>query len=188
MGRADLGRTKGLTVPTGPLLLTGYSQGSVIAPAVVAQLPAEVLPDVALLTLACPAQRLYGRAFPAYFGQRQLTTLAGLLNADPKPGRWKNLRRRSDYIGSFIFAEPEPRLDEEYLRAHIDQPCLDPPVLVPDANPSPPPTHRHSQFWPDPRTTEVGKHLVELLGGDPPASLAERGDGRHDQLPETPGI
>jgi hypothetical protein len=187
-GLQDLGRTKGLTVPTGPLLLTGYSQGSVIAPAVVAQLPAEVLPDVALLTLACPAQRLYGRAFPAYFGQRQLSTLAGLLNADPKPGRWKNLRRRSDYIGSFIFAEPEPRLDEEYLRAHIDQPCLDPAVLVPDANPSPPPTHRHSQFWPDPRTTGVGKHLVELLGGDPPASLAERGDGRHDQLPETPGI
>jgi hypothetical protein len=86
VGRADLGRTKGLTVPTGPLLLTGYSQGSVIAPAVVAQLPAGVLPDVALLTLACPAQRLYGRAFPAYFGQRQLTELAGLLDADRNPG------------------------------------------------------------------------------------------------------
>ena len=169
-GLPDLGRTTGLTVPMGPLLLTGYSQGSVIAPAVVAQLPADVLPEVALLTLACPAQRLYGRAFPAYFGQRQLTELARLLDADadPKPGRWKNLRRRSDYIGSFIFAEPEPRRDEEYLRDHIDQPCLDPPVLVQDANPSPPPTHRHSQFWPDPRTTEVGKHLVELLRGEPP--------------------
>jgi hypothetical protein len=162
-GLPDLGRTKGLTVSTGPLLLTGYSQGSVIAPAVVAQLPAEVLPEVALLTLACPAWRLYGRAFPAYFGRQQLTELAQLLNADPKPGRWKNLRRRSDYIGSFIFDEPEPRLDKEYLRDHIDQPCLDPPVLVPDANPSPPPTHRHSQFWPDPRTTEVGDYLVKRL-------------------------
>src|SRR6185437_15151652 len=172
-----VGRTTGLTVPSGPLLLTGYSQGSVIAPAVVAQLPADVLPEVALLTLACPAQRLYGRAFPAYFGQRQLTELARLLDADPKPGRWKNLRRRSDYIGSFIFAEPEPRLDEDYMRDHIDQPCLDPPVLVQDANPSPPPTHRHSQFWPDPRTTEVGKHLVELLSDEPPAQLAQRGDG-----------
>jgi hypothetical protein len=187
-GLPDLGRTKGLTVATGPLLLTGYSQGSVIAPAVVAQLPPEVLPEVALLTLACPAQRLYGRAFPAYFGQRQLTTLAGLLDADPKPGRWKNLRRRSDYIGSFIFAEPEPRLDEEYLRAHIDQPCLDPPVLVQNKNPSPPPTHRHSQFWPDPRTTKVGEYLVELLRGDPPAQLAERDDGGHDQVAEAPGI
>ena len=175
-------------MPSGPLLLTGYSQGSVIAPAVVAQLPADVLPEVALLTLACPAQRLYGRAFPAYFGQRQLTELARLLDADPKPGRWKNLRRRSDYIGSFIFAEPEPRLDEDYLRDHIDQPCLDPPVLVQDANPSPPPTHRHSQFWPDPRTTEVGKHLVELLRDEPPVQLAQRGDGGHDQFPEGPGI
>jgi hypothetical protein len=62
-----------------------------------------------------------------------------------------------------VLGEPEPRLDEEYLRDHIDQPCLDPPVLVPDANPSPPPTHRHSQFWPDPRTAEVGEYLVELL-------------------------
>ena len=196
-GLPDLERTQRLTVPPGPLLLTGYSQGSVIAPAVVAQLPAEVLPDVALLTLACPAQRLYGRAFPAYFGQRQLAELAGLLDAttpdqnpgpDQPPGRWKNLRRRSDYIGSFIFDEPEPRLDEEYLRDHIDQPCLDPPILVQNKNPSPPPTHRHSQFWPDPRTTEVGKYLVKLLRGDPPAQLAERGDGGHDQVPEAPGI
>ena len=174
-GLPDLGRTKGLTVPMGPLLLTGYSQGSVIAPAVVAQLPADVLPEVALLTLACPAQRLYGRAFPAYFGQRQLTELAKLLDAaapgqdagpepeNPKPGRWKNLRRRSDYIGSFIFTEPRPELTDAYLQAHIDQPCQDPVVLVQDPNPSPPPIHRHSQFWPDPRTTEVGKYLVELL-------------------------
>lgn len=34
---------------------------------------------VALLTLACPARRLYGRAFPPYFGPRQLAALAGRL-------------------------------------------------------------------------------------------------------------
>lgn len=173
-GLPDLKRTAGLTVPPGPLLLTGYSQGSIIAPAVIAQLPQEVLPEVALLTLACPARRLYGRAFPAYFGQRQLTELASLLRVpasgqEPAPDqpreRWKNLRRRSDYIGSWIFAEPAPRLDDEYLRDHIDQPCQDPVVLVQDANPSAPPTHRHSQFWQDPRTTELGKYLVEVLSG-----------------------
>ena len=183
-------------MPPGPLLLTGYSQGSVIAPAVVAQLPADVLPEVALLTLACPAQRLYGRAFPAYFGQRQLTELARLLDATAPPG---NPRTRNPGAGRTCAAaattsdrssspSPGPRLDEDYLRDHIDQPCLDPPVLVQDANPSPPPTHRHSQFWPDPRTTEVGKHLVELLRGEPPAQLAQRGDGGHDQFPEAPGI
>ena len=52
-----------------PLLLTGYSQGSIIAPAVVAQLPGKVLGRVALLTLACPARRLYGRAFPPLLRQ-----------------------------------------------------------------------------------------------------------------------
>jgi hypothetical protein len=168
----DLERTRHLTVPPGPLLLTGYSQGSVIAPAVIAQLPAEVLPEVALLTLACPARRLYGRAFPAYFGLRQLTELADLLDAKipgrqpaPRqpPGRWKNLRRRSDYIGSWIFDEPGPRLDDVYLQDNIDQPCQDPVILVQDANPSPPPTHRHSQFWQDPRVAELGRYLVKKV-------------------------
>jgi hypothetical protein len=179
-GRPDLPRTRGLTVRPGPLLLTGYSQGSVIAPAVVAQLPADVLRSVALLTLACPAQRLYGRAFPAYFGQRQLAALAGLLDADttpdqpPKEGqpsrRWKNLRRRSDYIGSWIFTEPKPRLSQVDLRDNIDQPCWDPVILVQDTNPTPPPTHRHSQWWQDPRTGELGSYLVNLLASQRDAS------------------
>ena len=173
-GLPNLERTVGLTVPPGPLLLTGYSQGSVIAPAVIAQLPEDVLPDVALLTLACPARRLYGRAFPAYFGPPQLTELARLLEAKvpgesltpgQPGGRWKNLRRRSDFIGSWIFAEPFPRLSDADLHHNIDQPCWDPVILVPDANPTPPPTHRHSQWWQDPRTNEIGDHLVRLLGG-----------------------
>ena len=171
-GQPDLERTRRLTVPSGPLLLTGYSQGSAITPAVIAQLPEEVMPDVALLTLACPARRLYGRAFPAYFGPAQLTELARLLDhkatrqppaPDQPGGRWKNLRRRSDYIGSWIFAEPPPRLSQADLDHNIDQPCWDPVILVPEANPTPPPTHRHSQWWQDPRTSEVGGHLVRLL-------------------------
>jgi uncharacterized membrane protein len=175
-GLPNLERTRGLTVPPGPLLLTGYSQGSVIAPAVIAQLPRQVRPEVALLTLACPARRLYGRAFPAYFGQRQLTRLANLLGAQTpgqepvpgqSPGRWKNLRRRSDYIGSWIFEEPKQRLDDAYRQDHIDQPCQDPVILVQDANPSPPPTHRHSQWWQDPRTREIETYFIKLLGVQP---------------------
>ena len=178
-GQPNLERTRRLTVPPGPLLLTGYSQGAVIAPAVIAQLPEAVLPDVALFTLACPARRLYGRAFPAYLGPPQLSELARLLAAkapgepaapDQPAGRWKNLRRRSDYIGSWIFAEPPPRLSDADLHHNIDQPCWDPVILVPDANPTPPPTHRHSQWWQDPRTNEVGDHLVRLLGDRPDGS------------------
>ena len=181
-GRPDLDRTDGLTVPAGRLLLTGYSQGSIIAPAVIAQLGENVLPDVALLTLACPARRLYGRAFPAYFGQHQLIELARLLGADAASGaypadegaanqldevlasaRWRDLRRLSDYIGSWIFGEPESNLTREYLATHIDHPSLDPVVLVQDANRTPPAIHRHSQWWQDPRTNELGRYLIDQL-------------------------
>ncbi len=178
-GLPDRERTERLTVPAGKLLLTGYSQGSIIASAVVAQLPPDVLPDLALLTLACPARRLYGRAFPAYFGQRQLIELARLLGAEA-PGeqdvpdeldralasaRWRDLRRRSDYIGSWIFGEPAVTMTPEYLGTHVDQPCLDPVVLVQDASPTTPPVHFHLQWWQDPRTKELGGYLADWLAG-----------------------
>jgi len=173
---ADLRRTRGLTVPPGQVLLTGYSQGSVIAAAAIAQLPPEVREHIALLTLACPARRLHGRAFPAFFGAQQLGTLGDLLDTGSGPserGRWKNLCRRSDYFGSWVFAEPEPRLNSDDLATRVDQPCWDPVVLVPDADPTPPPIHRHAAWWPDPRTAELGTHLVTTLAGgrngQPPA-------------------
>lgn len=159
----DRSPASGVSVTPGPVLLTGYSQGSIIAPAVAAQLPPGVREHVALLTLACPARRLYGRAFPAYFGVDQLSALTGMLGGAGPAGRWKNLVRRSDFIGSWVFECPEPRFDDDYLRNHVDQPCLDPVLLVPDANPTPPPTHRHSGWWPDPRTGALGRHLVRRL-------------------------
>ena len=88
-------------MPPGPLLLTGYSQGAVIAPAVIAQLPADMLRDVALLTLACPARRLYGRAFPAYFGGHQLDVLARLLDA-------RHPARRPRLAGQRAVEKPAP--------------------------------------------------------------------------------
>jgi hypothetical protein len=166
--QTDLPRTRELTVPRGPVLLTGYSQGSVIAAAVIAQLPPEVCEHVGLLTLACPARRLYGRAFPAFFGKQQLDALSELLEADARSdgrGRWKNLCRRSDYYGSWIFVEPGLTLSDDDLTTKVDQPCRDPVVLVPDANPTPPPIHRHSSWFQDPRTGELGTHLVKLLAG-----------------------
>jgi pimeloyl-ACP methyl ester carboxylesterase len=166
--QADLRRTRGLTVPAGQVLLTGYSQGSVIVAAAIAQLPRQVRDHVALLTLACPARRLHGRAFPAFFGAQQLGALGDLLDTGPgqnERGRWKNLCRRSDYFGSWIFAEPEPRLTSDDLTTRVDQPCWDPVVMVPDADPTPPPIHRHAAWWPDPRTGELGAHLVKLLAG-----------------------
>jgi len=170
-GQRELADRYRLTVPCGPVLLTGYSQGSIIAPAVAAQLPPDVLkrPDFALLTLACPARRLYGRAFPRYFGRQHLEELCNLLSHHDRK-YWRNAVRRSDYIGSWIFSPPSPVRTNEYLEAHLDQLCWDPVVLAPDAEPTPPPVHRHSGCWPDARASEIASHLADQLRSPPPPS------------------
>ena len=165
-GQQDLADQDRLTVDYGPVLLTGYSQGSIIAPAVAAQLPPQALnePGFALLTLACPARRLYGRAFPSYFGQQHLEQLRGLLRRDGRE-YWRNAVRRSDYIGSWIFSPPLPSRAPENLGEHLDHLCWDPVILARDTEPTPPPIHRHSGWWPDPGAGEVGAYLVDLLRG-----------------------
>ena len=193
-GQGELAHQYGLTVPCGPVLLTGYSQGSIIAPAVAAQLPPAVLskPGFALLTLACPARRLYGRAFPAYFGRQHLEELRKLLTHDGHQ-YWRNAVRRTDYIGSWIFDRPAPLPTKEYLKErqkylekHFDQLCWDPVLLAPDKEPTPPPVHRHSGWWPDPRAGEIAFYLVDLLDrtsppGPPPTPAAP---DREEPAPE----
>jgi len=178
--QADLVFSPGLTVPAGPVLLTGFSQGTSIAVAVVAQVSDATRQDMALLTLACPARRMYGRAFPAYFGPERLEELAAMLagqpGADSEPGadcqpgyRWRNLVRRSDYIGSWVFCDPfdyvagEGYSRHRWLHERIDQPCWDPVILARDGDPTPPPIHRHSSWWQDPRCGECAGLLIGRL-------------------------
>jgi hypothetical protein len=184
-GQRELADQYRLTVPCGPVLLTGYSQGSIIAPAVAAQLPPEVLrrPDFALLTLACPARRLYGRAFPAYFGRRYLEELRGALSHDGRE-RWRNAVRRSDYIGSWIFSPPSQVRTQDHIREPLDQLCYDPVALAPDTEPTPPPVHRHSGWWPDPCASEVASCLVDLLRSAPIPASAIRGSTERYLEPE----
>ncbi len=124
-------------------------------------------PEFALLTLACPARRRYGRAFPAYFGRRYLEELRNLLTHDGRQ-YWRNAVRRTDYIGSWIFSPPSPLRTQAYLEEHFDQLCWDPVLLAPDAEPTPPPVHRHSGWWPDARAGEVATYLVDLLRSTQP--------------------
>ncbi|GAB3268984.1 hypothetical protein [Kineosporia babensis] len=175
------------------VLLTGYSQGTVISVAVVAQLPEDVLGRVSLLTLAAPLRRLYGRAFPAYFGYQAALALRDLLS-DSEPGRtpttgqglpsaerepseiepapenvkapepprprWRNVVRRSDYIGGWVFGLPKP-LQRPSACGEVDVISLDPPSLEPEHGAVLAPTHFHSSFWQDP---VVIMHARELAG------------------------
>lgn len=77
----------------GRLVLSGHSQGSVLAAAAAWQLTPAVRGRVALLTYGSPLERLYGRWFPAYFGPRALAALHRDVAC------WRNLHRRTDPIG-----------------------------------------------------------------------------------------
>jgi hypothetical protein len=143
-----------------PVLITGYSQGTPISVAVIAQLPPQLRSRVALLTLAAPVHRLYGRAFPAYFGQldvleRQLT--------DDADVRWRNTVRRSDYIGGWA-RRPIPS-DPAHPQPPnvVDHEIYDPPTLWSDEDPTPPPAHLHLVMFSDPQTRPYAAELLAML-------------------------
>lgn len=153
--------------PHRPVVLNGYSQGSPISIAVVAQLPMGVGAHVALLTLACPAHRLYGRAFPLYFGPDQLEALLKEKLGGTKAPRWINMCRRSDYVGGPVVV---PAVDEW---------ILDPPALWPESNPTRTPAHMHSDWFPDPQTHANVKEL-----GDPLPRFPKPATQNPDQNPD----
>ncbi|MFB7805089.1 hypothetical protein [Streptomyces virginiae] len=90
----------------GRLVISGHSQGSVLAAAAVWQLPPPVRRRVALLTYGSPLARLYGRWFPAYFGPGPLTALHRDVDC------WRNLWRATDPIGGPALPGPDsPEVD-----------------------------------------------------------------------------
>lgn len=89
----------------GRLVISGHSQGSVLAAAAVWQLPPPARRRVALLTYGSPLGRLYGRWFPAYFGPGPLTALHREVDC------WRNLWRATDPIGGPALPGAEPGVD-----------------------------------------------------------------------------
>lgn len=140
------GRTRGR------LVISGHSQGSVLAASAVWQLPARTRSRVALLTYGSPIERLYARWFPAYFGAGQLHGLHRSVHC------WRNLWRATDPIGGAI------RLGEE-SGPEVDRGPLKDPLFygrTPE-HPLPEPVLGHSDYQADPVFAEERAALLERL-------------------------
>lgn len=141
------GRTRGR------LVISGHSQGSVLAAAAVWQLPDAARRRVALLTYGSPIERLYGRWFPAYFGPGPLDGLHRSVHC------WRNLWRATDPIGGPVGIDERggPEIDRGPLK--------DPLVYgrTPE-HPLPEPILGHSDYQADPDFAVQRAALLERLG------------------------
>ncbi|MFG1705751.1 hypothetical protein ACFLIM_21390 [Nonomuraea sp. M3C6] len=158
------------------VVVSGHSQGSVIAAALVVQLRPELRGRVRLLTHGSPLRRLYAAFFPAYFGA---DGLAAVRAAVP----WYNLYRLSDPIGGPVFGRVDPLVSEPVGKDAVDRFCWDP--LRPGPGEPLPAARWHSDYWLDPPYDEALARLItvkrspgqeELLGG----AVDER--GRHGDV------
>ncbi|MCX4544983.1 hypothetical protein [Streptomyces sp. NBC_01565] len=151
----------------GRLVISGHSQGSVLAAAAVWQLPPPVRRRVALLTYGSPLGRLYGRWFPAYFGPGPLAALHGEVDC------WRNLWRATDPIGGPVLADAGADVDRG--------PLADPIAYGRSArHPLPAPILGHSAYQADPAFAAERDRLLARL------AAAARADVPH-QREDPPG-
>ncbi|MFE7581898.1 hypothetical protein ACFU5Y_10060 [Streptomyces gardneri] len=137
----------------GRLVISGHSQGSVLAAAAVWQLPPATRGRVALLTYGSPLERLYGRWFPAYFGPEALRGLHRTIHC------WSNLHRATDPIGGPV-----------RVPAEADRPAVDADVLLDPVaygrtreHPLPEPILGHSDYQADPEFARRRSALLDRL-------------------------
>ncbi|MEV6114002.1 hypothetical protein AB0L59_16160 [Streptomyces sp. NPDC052109] len=136
----------------GRLVLSGHSQGSVLAAAAAWQLPPSLRGRIALLTYGSPLERLYGRWFPAHFGPPALAALHRDVAC------WRNLYRRTDPIGG-----PVRILDDTV--SEVDHAPLQDPLAYGRtlAHPLPAPILGHSDYQADPAFTRERARLLNRL-------------------------
>ncbi len=151
------------STPRGRLVISGHSQGSVLAASAVWQLPDATRPRVALLTYGSPLERLYGRWFPAYFGPGPLLGLHRSVHC------WRNLWRATDPIGGpvRIGADPDPGVDRGPLK--------DPLAYGRTTRlPLPEPILGHSDYQADPAFADARADLLAELGPHVPRQAEAR--------------
>ncbi|MFI0124705.1 hypothetical protein ACH4NV_19580 [Streptomyces althioticus] len=148
----------------GRLVLSGHSQGSVLAAAAAWQLPPSARRRVALLTYGSPLERLYGRWFPAHFGPDALDALHRDVVC------WSNLYRRTDPIGGPVRLPGDGGPD-------VDRPPLKDPLAYGRTaeHPLPAPILGHSDYQADPAFAEERRRLLARLRPEVPAP---RGTGQ----------
>ncbi|MFD8203571.1 hypothetical protein ACWDTR_24690 [Streptomyces sp. NPDC003470] len=145
-------------VTGGRLVISGHSQGSVLAAAAAWQLAPSARRRVALLTYGSPLERLYGRWFPAHFGADAL----GSLHRDVDC--WRNLHRRTDPIGGPVRLPGDcgPAVDREPLKDPLTYGRT-------DLHPLPAPILGHSDYQADPAFAEERRRLLARLRPEVPA-------------------
>ena len=153
----------------GRLVISGHSQGSVLAAAAAWQLTPSVRRRVALLTYGSPLERLYGRWFPAHFGPAALSSLHREVDC------WRNLHRATDPIGGPVGLPGDRGLqvDREAL--------MDPLAYGRTAQyPLPEPILGHSDYRADPAFAHERQRLLARLRPDLPRP---RPEGRSPEPP-----
>ncbi|MEU6370137.1 hypothetical protein ABZ876_31545 [Streptomyces sp. NPDC046931] len=181
----------------GRIVLSGHSQGSVLAAAAAWQLKPSLRRRVGLLTYGSPLERLYGRWFPAYFGPAALSSLHRDVDC------WRNLHRPTDPIGGPIRLPGEcgPQVDRAPLRDPLAYGRT-------TRHPLPAPILGHGDYQADPAFAEERARLLARLrpglpgprpadappdrGGDPGGvsfgpSGPREGSGRESSEPAEPG-
>ena len=139
----------------GRVVLSGHSQGSVLAAAAVYQLPRDEARQTALLTYGSPLRRLYTRFFPAYFGVGQVEELRS------RTPWWRNLWRRTDPIGGPTGLEG------------IDVELPDPSAFGrPPGDPTYPPIRGHSGYLADPAYTTLVREAESARDTAEPMAVA----------------
>ncbi|MGW0911698.1 hypothetical protein ACWD1Z_08100 [Streptomyces sp. NPDC002784] len=151
----------------GRLVLSGHSQGSVLAAAAAWQLHPTVRKRVALLTYGSPLERLYGRWFPAHFGPAALSALHHDVDC------WRNLHRPTDPIGG-------PVLLSGACGPEVDRDALKDPLAFgrTELHPLPAPVLGHSDYQADPAFAEERERLLARLRLQLPAPRAQGDSGR----------
>ena len=164
----------------GRLVISGHSQGSVLAAAAVLQLDTATRSRVALLTYGSPLERLYGRWFPAYFGPAALRGLRRGVAA------WRNLWRDTDPIGGPV--EPaagrgaDAAADAEPASPPVDRGPLKDPLTYGRTlrDPLPAPILGHGDYQADPVFAEERSALLARLAwrdGTPPGGPSSPAPG-----------